>query len=149
MDMVQLIAGNLETARRIEGFLVKLSSEVNLKNLEVSPSLIKGIIEKGGGDLNGQNIKANPVQVISAVSKYFSLGKRALLGVSRARPVARPRQILMYILRIELSLPLEEVGRLTGGRDHTTVMHAVNKITTLASEDVKIREDIRGIKNLL
>lgn len=151
MDMIQLVAGNLQSARKIEGFLVKLSSEVNLKKSELSPELIKNIIEKGGGETsqNGQKIKANPNQVVNAVSKYYSLGKRKLLGTSRARPVARPRQILMYLLRIELSLPLEEVGRLIGGRDHTTVMHAVDKITDLASEDVKIREDIRGIKNLL
>lgn len=151
MDMIQLIAGNLQGARKIEGFLVKLSSEINLKKVELTPELIKNIIEKGGGEnvQNGQKIKANPNQVVNAVSKYYSLGKRKLLGSSRARPVARPRQILMYLLRIELSLPLEEVGRLIGGRDHTTVMHAVDKITELASNDIKIREDIRGIKNLI
>jgi len=83
------------------------------------------------------------------VAKYFSLGKRVLLGESRARPIARPRQILMYLLRTHLGLPLEEVGRLVGDRDHTTVMHAVEKITHLASSDVQIREDILGIKNSL
>ena len=55
----------------------------------------------------------------------------------------------MYILRTELGLPLQEVGRVVGGRDHTTVMHAVDKITHLASKDVGIRADIRGIKNML
>ena len=71
------------------------------------------------------------------------------MGISRARPVARPRQILMYLLRTELGLPFEEVGRLIGGRDHTTVMHAVDKITNLASGSGEIREDLRGIKNTL
>jgi len=52
----------------------------------------------------------------------------------------------MYLLRTELNLPLQEVGRIIGGRDHTTVMHAVEKITKLASESVDIREDISGIK---
>jgi len=60
-----------------------------------------------------------------------------------------PRQILMYLLRTQLQLPLEEVGRLIGGRDHTTVMHAVDKITTLASSDVQIREQLVGIKGIL
>lgn len=71
------------------------------------------------------------------------------MGLSRARPVARPRQVLMYLLRRELGLPLEEVGRLVGGKDHTTVMHAVEKITQLASENVQIREDLLGIKRAL
>jgi chromosomal replication initiator protein len=54
----------------------------------------------------------------------------------------------MYLLRTELGLPLEEVGRLVGGRDHTTVIHAVDKVTELASDDVHIREDLLGIKKL-
>ncbi len=55
----------------------------------------------------------------------------------------------MYILRTELQLPLQEVGRITGGRDHTTVIHAVEKITQLLSNNVNIREDIEGIKKAL
>ena len=148
MDIIQLIAGNIETARQIEGFLVKLSSEVRIKGTEITPELIQSLLGKGV-ETNGKTIKAGPNDVISAVSKYYSLGKRALLGDSRARPVARPRQLLMYLLRMDLRLPLDEVGRVVGNRDHTTVMHAVEKITNLASTDVQIREDIRGIKNML
>ena len=148
MDIVQLIAGNLETARKIEGFLIRLSSEVSLKKIPVSKELIENLLGKGE-EKSTQLLKAHPNDVISAVSKYFSLGKRSLLGESRSRPVARPRQVLMYLLRTELSLPYEEVGRLVGGRDHTTVMHAVDKITNLASLSVQTREDLRGIKNML
>jgi chromosomal replication initiator protein len=52
----------------------------------------------------------------------------------------------MYLLRTHVGLSLEEVGRLVGDRDHTTVMHAVGKITELATTDVQIREDISKIK---
>ena len=83
------------------------------------------------------------------MAKHFQIGKRSLLGKTRMRKYAFPRQILMYLLRTQLNLPLEEVGRLIGGRDHTTVMHAVDKITNLASSDVDLREDIKGIKNML
>lgn len=148
MDLVQLIAGNLETARKIEGLLIKLLSETKIKKTGVTKELIENLLGKGE-EKGTQPLKANPNDVINAASKYFSLGKRSLLGSSRSRPVARPRQVLMYILRTELSLPFEEVGRLVGGRDHTTVMHAVEKITNLASVSVQIREDIRGIKNML
>ena len=148
MDMAQTIAGNLESARKIEGFLIKLFSEARIKNVEITPEFIESQLGKGG-ETNGQILKkSSPNDVISAVSKHFSLNKKSLLGASRSRPVARPRQVLMYILRIDLGLPLEEVGRIVG-RDHTTVMHAVNKITHMVSSDVNIREDIRGIKNML
>lgn len=146
-DLVHIIAGNHDTARQIEGFIVRLISEASLKNTQINHELVESLIGKGSSS-NGNTIKANPKDVIEAVSRYFSLGKRSLLGASRARPVALPRQILMYILRTELSLPLQEVGRVVGGRDHTTVMHAVDKITHLASKDVNIRQDIRGIKNM-
>jgi len=56
--------------------------------------------------------------------------------------------MLMYLLRTQLSIPYEEVGRLIGSRDHSTVMHAVNKITQLATTDVHIREDMLKIKTL-
>ena len=148
MDLIQLIAGKVDSARRIEGLLIRLMSESKLKKTEIGEELIQSILNKRN-DGNGQIIKSSPNDLINAVSKYFSLGKRALLGTSRARPVARPRQVLMYLLRSLLGLPLEEVGRIVGGRDHTTVMHAVEKITHLASQDVQIRQDIKGIKNML
>lgn len=149
MDIVQLIAGNIESARKIEGFLIRLSSEAKVKKSEIDKDIVESLISKGF-ETNGQIAgKTEPKEVIDAVSKYFSLGKRKLLGDSRARPVARPRQVLMYLLRTQLSLPLQEVGRIVGGRDHTTVMHAVDKITSLASENVEIRKDIQGIKNML
>lgn len=148
MDIIQLIAGNLTTPRLIEGFLVKLFSEVKLHGLEITPNLIETLIQKKDGN-SELKLKAKPSDLIVAVAKYYSLGKRQLLGDSRARPIARPRQILMYLLRKELELPLEEVGHLIGDRDHTTVMHAVDKITHLASNDVKTREDIAGIKKVI
>jgi len=148
MDMVQLISANVDSARRIEGFLVKLASQARLKKSEINEDLINSLIGKGD-EVQALKIRAKPADVILAVAKHFSLGKKVLLGESRARPIARPRQILMYILRRELGLPLEEVGRLVGDRDHTTVMHAVDKISHLATEDVQIREDLLGIKNII
>jgi len=148
MELVQLIAANTDSARKLEGFLIRLSSEAKLKNTQITEELIQSLLGKGESQAL-QTKRINPENVISAVAKHFSMGKRSLLGDSRARPVARPRQILMYLLRRDLGLPLEEVGRLVGGRDHTTVMHAVDKITQMASTDVQIRQDILGIKQRL
>lgn len=147
MDLVQLIAGNIDSPRKIEGFLVKLSSEAKLKNLPISADMIQSILGKGIGG-NGNQVKASPNDVISAICKYYTVKKGDLLGKSRAQVVALPRQILMYFLRTELNLPLQEVGNIIG-RDHTTVMHAVDKVSLLASSDVNIRQDILGIKNKL
>jgi len=147
MDLVQLIAGNIDSPRKLEGFLIGLISEVKTKRIGITEELISSRLGKGQ-ESNGEKIKATPDQVIVAVSKYYSIGKRMLLGSSRQKPVATSRQILMYILRRDLELPLEEVGRVVD-RDHTTVMHAVEKITHLASNNVQIREDLLGIKKLI
>lgn len=148
MDLVQLIAGNVDTARRVEGLLVRLISEAKVKKSSVNEALVESILGKET-EANGPPTNINPNDVTTAVSKHFSIGKRALFGTSRARPIARPRQILMYLLRTHLGLTFQEVGKIVGGRDHTTVMHAVDKITHLASNSVQIRADIRGIKNML
>jgi chromosomal replication initiator protein len=147
-DYVQLIAGNVDSARKLEGILTRLITEAKFKKLEITRDLVETIIGKGetGGDIR---TKATPHEMIDAVSKYFSVGKRALLGESRVKTIAEPRQILMYLLRTQLGLAFEEVGRLVGGRDHTTVMHAVDKITQLASSSVDIRSDLAGIKKNL
>jgi len=147
-EIVQLIAGNIVSAREIQGFLVKLFSEVNFKNVEITPELIHSLLGKAQDPQNGKVIKASPSDVVSVVSKYYSLGKKELLGTCRARPIARPRQILMYLLKTKLGLPYQEVGRIVGGKDHTTVMHAVEKISQLASNNVDIREDIKGINKM-
>ena len=148
MDQVQLIASNLESARKIEGFLVSLLTQTKIKKIPLTNELIETSLGKGV-EINGKGIKKTPEEIFDTVSKYYQIGKRVLLGDSRVRTIARPRQILMYLLRTELQIPLEEIGRLTGGRDHSTVMHAVDRITQLASTNVQIREDILGIKNKL
>ena len=148
MEIIQLIAGNVEAARKIEGFLTRLMTESNLKGVDITEDFVQSLLGKGI-EPNSHVLKTNPNDLINTVAEYYSIGKRQLLGTSRARPVSLPRQVLMYLLRTQYNLPLEEVGRLIGGRDHTTVMHAVDKITNLASTDVKIREDILGIKNNL
>lgn len=147
-ETVSMIAGNIDSARGIQGFLVKLFTEVNFNKKEVSEELIQSLLGKKD-EASEIKIKINPDDLINKIAKYYSLGKRQLLGESRKRPIVRPRQILMYLLKIQMELPYQEVGRLVGGRDHTTVMHAVDKIQELLSTSVETREDIRGIKNSL
>ncbi|MDP3918006.1 MAG: chromosomal replication initiator protein DnaA [Candidatus Woesebacteria bacterium] len=147
-ETVSMIAGNIDSARGIQGFLVKLFTEVNFNKKEVSEELIQSLLGKKD-EASEIKIKTNPDDLINKIAKYYSLGKRQLLGESRKRPIVRPRQILMYLLKIQIGLPYQEVGRLVGGRDHTTVMHAVDKIQELLSTSVETREDIRGIKNSL
>lgn len=148
MEQAQMIAANAESARKIEGILTKLLTEIHVKKVEMTNELVEAVLGKGLEN-PAKKTRSTPAEAIDAVSKYYQVGKRLLLGEGRSRPIARPRQVLMYILRTHMSIPLEEVGRLVGNRDHTTVMHAVEKITQLATNDVQIREDILKIKQSL
>lgn len=149
MPLVQMIAGNIESARKIEGFLIRLVSETKLKGGgEVTEDVVRSILGKNGEEEKISN-KVSPGEVLKAICDYYSIGKRQILGSKRTRSIALPRQVLMYILRTQLRISLSEIGQFVGGRDHTTVMHAVDKITTLNSTNVEIREDITGIKQQL
>jgi len=146
-EIIQMIAGNLDSARKIEGFLIRLKSEAVInKNTPLTVERIGQLLGKDGEGVPVSQKKVGIEDVIESVCKQYSLKKGQILSDSRVKTLALPRQILMYLLRTQLKLPLQEVGKLIGGRDHTTVMHAVEKITKLASEDVEIREDIMRIK---
>lgn len=146
-DIVQLLAGNVESARALEGYLTRIMSESKIKNKPIDSDMITSILGKGNIE-EERSLRSSPDHVIDAVCEHYSIGKRALLGKGRAKMQSYPRQILMYVLRTELKLPLEEVGRLVG-RDHSTVIHGVDKITQMASMNVDIREDISRIKRVL
>ena len=148
MEVAQLIGSNVDSPRKIEGFITRLFTETKGFIEEVTPDTVLRILGKTNAE--PANKKAVlPQEVVTAVSNYYSVKKRALLGSNRARPIAEPRQVLMYLLRVELGLPLQEVGRLVGGRDHTTVMHAVDKISASLSTNNNLRSDIMGIKQIV
>ena len=152
MEVAQAIAENIDNPRRIEGFLTRLLTETNEFQDKITLDLVYKILGKANSsqEKHISQIKAVLPQVfIDSVAQYYSLKKRHLLGNSRARPVSFPRQVLMYLLRTELGLPLEEVGHLVGDRDHTTVMHAVSKISTNLSTSSLLKNDILGIKKVI
>jgi len=146
-ELVQTLAGNVESARALEGYITRIMSESKVKGKPVDMDLLTSILGKGAGERNQKN--STPDEIIDAICSQYSIGKRALLGKGRAKMVSFPRQVLMYILRIEFNLPLEEVGRLVGGRDHSTVIHGVDKVTRLASADERVREEIMRIKSVM
>jgi len=148
-QQIQLVAGNFDSAREIEGFLMKLSSFSRMEKTDITDEVITKLIGKKANEVIELKKRASSEDVITAVCEHFQVGKRSLLGKGRKKTIAFPRQILMYILRKELDLPLEEVGRIVGGRDHTTIMHGVDKITQLVAADVDTRGDISRIKRSL
>ena len=110
--------------------------------------MILKAVGTGAGSDQVVTKKTSVDEVITAVCNHYSIGKRIMLGKGRTKTVAYPRHVLMYILRIEMKLSLEEVGRVLD-RDHTTIMHGVDKISHLASNNEALRDDLMRIKQLI
>lgn len=158
-DIAQKVASIITGARQIEGFIVRLLSRTTHQNHELTEELVNELLNLNR-DVNNSGAHANPStyqfrprittrDVIEAACEYFSLTKKNLINGGRKRTLVIPRHILMYLLRIELKLPYDEIGRVLGGKDHTTIMHGVEKITQDINTNGDIREHILGIKKHL
>ena len=84
-----------------------------------------------------------PTDIIAATAQYFRLSVDDLYGSSRSQSIATARQIAMYLCRERTSLSLPKIGQAFGGRDHTTVIHAVRQIEKLRASDAELDADIR------
>mgnify|MGYP003335489715 CR=1 FL=1 len=83
------------------------------------------------------------------MSNYFNISLNEMLSQRRSRPLARPRQVAMYLAKKLTTRSLPEIGRRFANRDHTTVIHAVKTVTRLSEQDEEMKKNINQIKSLL
>ena len=122
----------------MEGALIRVVAYAKLVNKDVSVDLAKEILK--GMIIEGEK-KVGVELIQKKVAEYFDIGFQDMKTKKRNRAIVYPRQIAMYLSRDLTSLSLPEIGIYFGGRDHTTVIHAYNKI----EKDIKTKEDIRRI----
>ena len=150
MPIAQILAAPTESVRKLEGLLTRLVTEAELTKQPITDALARRLVGlPENSEPNPLRRVVTPRQVLEAVSRKFGITSTELKGTNRSRPIVRPRQILMYLLRTDLRLPLDEVGALVGGRDHSTVLHAVTTVKNLMSTNPQTLEDISGIKQEL
>ena len=94
-----------------------------------------------------KKVKIEDVQKL--VASHFNVSRGDILSARRTASVVRPRQIAMYLSKLLTPRSLPEIGRRFGGRDHTTVLHAVRKITGLMTTDATLSEEIEPLKRML
>ena len=146
MKVAQVVAANIESTRKLEGMLLRLNSEVLARKEPLTEELAMALLGKINGEVEKLRQRITPRQILSHVATYYQIKTTDLKGSRRLRVVALPRQVVMYLLRKELQLPLKEAGRLLGGRDHTTVMHGEDKVTKLLPKSEQLRVDITAIR---
>ena len=144
IDLAKNIALKITSARKIEGFITKLRSEVELKQLPLTPDLIHRLLNF---ETNvKERARYSPSDVIKAVANFFKIRPIVLTGKKRLKNIVTARHLAMYILRKDLNLSLTEIGRWFGGKDHTSVMHAIKKIKAGLLEDYQLNEALNQVR---
>ena len=146
-DVAYLIAGRVKSnIRQLEGSLTRMIAIGAMTGRETTVDLAQEALS----DLWGDEKTAIPIELIQRkVSEFFGLKLSELMAKDRTKAVAFPRQVAMYLARQLTHTSLAEVGRAFGGKDHTTVLHAVGKIQTLLREDPTLRKTIHGLTQSL
>ncbi|MGB8145334.1 MAG: helix-turn-helix domain-containing protein, partial [Chromatiaceae bacterium] len=96
-----------------------------------------------------QDRQVNIVNIQKTVAEYYKIRVADLLSAKRTRSITRPRQVAMTLARELTKHSLPEIGNAFGGRDHTTVLHATNKVKSLRQEDSVMEEDFKNLLRIL
>jgi chromosomal replication initiator protein len=131
-DVLEYIASRVSSnIRELEGALIRVTAFANLSSQAVDMSLAEIVLR----DLiTDHETEITPTLIIGQTAQYFSLTLDDICGPSRSRNLVEARQIAMYLCRELTDLSLPSIGREFGGRDHTTVLHACNKVKSTLSE---------------
>ena len=142
-EFLSFIAKNVtDNIRELEGSLQKL---ILMKRVKKEPLTIQEVAKQLGKDTISKRKKITVSKVLKEVAREFEISTADIKGVRRTSDVALARQICMYVLRIELNYKLEEIARHLNRKDHTTIMHGIDKIKSMRMIDESFREQLVAI----
>jgi len=145
--VLEFLAHRISTnVRVLEGALVRLFAMASLVGREIDMPMTQDCL---ADILRVSERKITVEEIQRRVSEHYNIRLSEMIGPTRVRTVARPRQIAMYLCKTLTSRSLPEIGRRFGGRDHTTIMHGVRKITDLKSKDSQVAEDLELLRRSL
>jgi len=147
-EILTYIANNItNNIRELEGALNRLIAYYEFNNslpsIDSTKSILAGIIS------NFQSKSTTAKTIIEAAAKFFDINIKDLIGQSRKKELVVPRQIAMYLMRKEINASYPSIGQELGGRDHTTAMHAYNKIDRECQEDERIKQHVDSIRQVI
>jgi chromosomal replication initiator protein len=145
-DILEMIARQVQSnIRELEGALTRVLAYSDLTNQLLSVSLVQSALS----DLLPQQSDLKPRQIIEVVARAYGTTYDKLTGRGRTAEIALPRQVAMYLLREGSSLSFPQIGQELGGRDHTTVMYACEKMAELIETDDTLRRQVIQIREKL
>ena len=146
-DTLSYIAGQIDSnIRELEGALVRVQAFATMNSADITTSIAADALKSLKGTSNSQ-LSISKIQ--DEVAKFYHIQIKDLKGKKRVKTIVVPRQIAMYLAREMTESSLPKIGAEFGGKDHTTVIHAHEKISQLMKNDSSIQQEIAEIKNLL
>lgn len=146
IEAAKQIAERVADARELEGKLLEFWAKLVKKDQGITNELIQNELNKNNQELKK---RVDHADVTKAVCLYYNVRVSHLRGPSRKEQLAQPRQIVMYLLRTLLNLKYEEIAFLLKRKDHTTIIHGVEKISALTIKNPNLKEEIDRIINSL
>ncbi len=144
IDIAKQIAQKAQDARGLEGLLLRLITQAQSADGEITESLVNDVLQLNRDEKPNS---FHPDEIIRNVCFFYKIKPTQIKSPKRDAFLVRPRQVAMFLLKKELGLTFVEIGHLLGGRDHTTIMHGVEKVENMLKKS-KIQEDILGIPKL-
>lgn len=146
-DTLSYIAGQIDSnIRELEGALVRVQAFATMQNREITTSLAADALKSM---IKGLDKEVTIGKIQQDVARYYHITVDDLKGRRRVKAIVTPRQIAMYLARELTDASFPKIGSEFGGKDHTTVLHAHEKITKVIKEDAKLKREIEEIKNRL
>jgi len=146
-EVVEFLGERIQSnIRELEGLLNRVVAWAQFRDEPITIESVKKMV--GDSQINTKKPISDST-IISEVSNYFGVTSDEIIGPRRAKSYLLPRQVTMFLLREETSLSLSAIGKILGGRDHSTVIHGHEKVASLINSDHKLRSDVLTIRNNL
>ncbi len=140
-EVLRAIAGTVQSnVRELEGALNKIIAYHQFKNIPPSMETVQTLLQSFVPTMPRRSV--TPKRLLEIVTMYYDVAMEELLGKSREKRLAFPRQVAMYLLREEAKCSYPTIGSHIGDRDHTTAMHACSKIAELIERDEQLKRDL-------
>jgi chromosomal replication initiator protein len=147
-EVMEFIAHKIPSnIRELEGALIRVVAFGFLNKMAISVDLAAQALNDSL--LNSRKKLVTKERIIDAVANFYNVEMKDLLGKSRSADIVLPRQVAMYIIREQTDHSLVEIGQSLGGRDHTTIMHGLDKIEQALDSNIQLRQQINTITQIV
>jgi len=152
-DVIRFIAENVRSnVRELEGSIIKLLAYASLKHREITVDLAREALRdklRGGEFGNGSGTSLSTQTIQDTVAREWGVTAEGLRSKTRTKTLTVPRQVAMYLMRDLLGMQLVEIGTTFGGRDHSTVIHSLERVGEMMAADPLFAERVKRLHSTL